>query len=67
MQINALIAELSSIANGYGNIKVQLQSSPDTDLCGEIVDYDHFFVVPEPYANKDGKEETICNLRPWPY
>ena len=61
MKISNLIAELSAIKNEYGNIEVQLQSTP-SEPSDEIIGYEAFFVVTEKY-----EEGVYCNLRTWPY
>ncbi len=60
MRISDLIAELGAIENEEGDIEVLLQNNPDTG--DKIVGECTFFVVVEKYT-----EETVCNIRTWPY
>jgi hypothetical protein len=59
MLISQLIAELTVIAEQYGDIPVQLQSTPEDDI---ILNDDVAFAVAEEYD--DG---WYVNLRSWPY
>lgn len=61
MKISEMIKELESIQKVKGDIPVQLQSSPKTTK-ENIVNYGHFFIVPEKYD-----EGMICNIRSWAY
>ena len=78
MKLSVLIEALQHIMNYAGDIEVQLQDSgyrsPREDKSmgatsgpGNIVAYPDFFVVPEEYEDEEGRKETLCNLRWWPY
>ena len=64
MKLSELIAELQHVQAQHGDIEAQLQSFPEPG--GVIINDDTIFVVPELYHD-EGKEETICNIRAWPY
>jgi len=64
MKLSQLIYNLQNIMDAYGDIEVQLQNTPSE---GErVIGYESFFVLPEEYDTEEG-EETICNIRSWPY
>jgi hypothetical protein len=65
MKITELIKELQAIQTEHGDIDCYLQDAPPPNKT--ITGTSAFFLVPEKYNLSDGTDETVVNIRTWPY